>query len=345
MRYSFIFLILSISLSLYVVLLIPFLSYVLGQQSSTAYENATMGVAFQYPSSWHLYNYKNGLIISSQSLDYKIPIPIFNKDMITNVLFNPENQERPASSLPPVIVQVYTKFTNKTSQSTASEVAHSAESVWSGAGDLNNTILAGSPAYGLRIHDIPNNVNAFLTWSLKPITKPGFDGVSKRYNVGYITKGFDYDIYKKDLDTILSSLKVTQNEDQLAEQYQMVRQAIDEDKKALQDYKTENSRKLNESNKLIALQTAHNVKVDHEMVQKRICNETEAEMKYRGANLANTTGDQHDDFQMTYNYYKSVFDKDCKYWRHPTSNMTKVTVMDKLNLTPFRPNPILEYAP
>lgn len=340
MRYSLIIPIVLLPLFLYVALLIPLFSSVAGQQSSAAYENATMGITFRYPSSWHLYNYNNGVIISSQSLDYKQVIPIFNKNEITNVMFNPENQERPSNTLPPVIVQVYTKFTNKTSQSTASEITHAADSVWSGTGNLTNTVLVDSPAYSLLIHDVPNNINALLTWGIKPIMKPGFDSISKQYNVAYITEGFDYDIYKKDLDTILSSLKVTQSEDQLEEQYQTVSQATNEDKKALQLYETQVNQKIN----LIALQTAHNTKVDNEIVQKRICNETEAEMTYRGANLANTTGDQRDDFQMTYNYYKSKFDKECKNWQ-PSSNLTKVTVMDKLYPPPFRSNPIIEYAP
>lgn len=94
----------------------------------------------------------------------------------------------------PVVVQIYTKMTNKTLQQTTSEIAREISSTWSGARGLAHTSLFSLPAYSFRIDDANTNLRFLLVWGLKPITQQGYTGISKQYNVAYIAEGFDFHI-------------------------------------------------------------------------------------------------------------------------------------------------------
>lgn len=158
--------------------------------------------------------------------------------------------------------------------------------------------------------------------SWEPVTKAGYSGLSKQYNVAYIAEGFDYDIYKRDFDNILSSLKSTLSQDQIVALYEKVRLALEKDRQAYKQFVQNEKRQELEQE----LKKQHNNKVMEELNQGKKCPSVLKEINDRLMKLKNATGVEKDDLQMTLNYFQGEYSKECKATYKPTTNLTMVTI-------------------
>ncbi len=250
--------------------------------------------------------------------------------------------DQKSTSEPPVIVQFYTKMTNKTLQQTTSEIARGISSTWSGAGGLSHTALLSLPAYSFRIDDASTNLRVLLVWGLKPITQQGYSGISKQYNVAYIAEGFDFDIYEKDFSSILNSVRITQYDKQIAEQYEAIKMADAKDKEASRLYQLNTE----QQKKLATLQQQHNNMVDEEVTHIKTCNTDQKDMDDRRQRLMqlkkmNTSENDLVDLESNINYFQLELDK-CKAWK-PMTNLTQINVVSFPQVE-FNHDPLLEYG-
>jgi hypothetical protein len=220
-----------------------------------------------------------------------------------------------------LFVQNYTSFTNKTLQQTSSDIGHSADSIWSGIDNLSPVSIANNPGYTLQVKDINKNDNILLTWVLKSIPNTK---TAKQYNIAYVAKGLDYDLYRKNYDDVFNSLKLIQDDSQLLNEFQQVKAAKENSIKANENYiiRSQQIERIREQ------QIKHNNIVESELEHKKSCSTVKYEIDSRLAAIKNSTGVNKDDL------------------RKPTTNMTMVSVSNIKNELPLpTPNPLSEYAP
>lgn len=154
-------------------------------------------------------------------------------------------------------------------------------------------------------------------------------------------------IYENDFNSILSSVRITQDDKLIAEQYEAIKIAKAKDNEASRLYQLHNEQQKS----LILLQQQHNNMVEEDLTHIKTCNADQTkytqeidDRRQRLIQLKKTNASENDliDLESNINYFQLELDK-CKVWK-PTTNLTQVKVQSFAQSRGMNHDPILQYG-